>query len=316
MSFGSPVWLLALALVPAAIAAQVWARRRRAIRHAIRFPAISTLREAVGPSRSWERHLPAGLLVAAAAMLVVALARPKLSYSVPVRTASVMLVTDHSGSMAAGDVAPSRLAAAKSAADRFINQLPSTVRVGAVAFSTTPDAAQAPVLDHAAARSIVDAQAAGGGTDTGGALQLALTLLRGGTPNHPPSAIVLLSDGAANLGPDPVAVARQARSDHIPIYTVALGTPGGVIPNPVPFAPPIAVPPDPQLMAQIAQVSGARAFDARSADELGSIYRHLGTQLGSRTRTREITFAFAVAGLVALVGAAAASVRWWGRVPA
>ncbi|MGH2928334.1 MAG: VWA domain-containing protein, partial [Solirubrobacteraceae bacterium] len=248
--------------------------------------------------------------------LVLALARPRLSYSAPVQHGDVMLVTDHSGSMAATDVAPSRLVAATTAADRFIGQLPSTISLGAVAFSTHPDAVQAPVLDHAAARAVIDAQVADGGTDTGDALTLALQLLHGGSRGHPPSAIVLLSDGAANLGPSPVAVARQAGRDHIPIYTVALGTYGGILPSPLPFGPPQPVPPDPQLMRQIAQVSGGRAFNARSAGELSAIYQHLGTKLGSIRGRHEITFAFAIAGLIALAGAATVSARRWGRVPA
>jgi Ca-activated chloride channel family protein len=314
MSFGSPVWLGALALVPIAVLAYV-AARRRSRRYAIRFPAVTTLREAVSVSRSWERHVPAGLALAAAALLVLALARPHITYSAPVQEASVMLVTDHSGSMAASDVTPSRLAAAEAAANRFIDQLPATVRLGAVAFSNSADAAQGPVSNHAAARAIIDGQTAGGGTDTGDALQLALQLLHGGAAHHPPAAIVLLSDGQANAGPDPVSVSRQARSDRIPIYTVALGTPSGTLPNPDPFAPAVSVPPDPQLMQQIAQVSGGRAFTAQSADELSSIYRGLGSRLGTVTRRRDITAPFAIAALVVLLVAAGASVRWWGRLP-
>ena len=121
-----------------------------------------------------------------------------------------MLVTDHSGSMAATDVQPTRLAAAEQAADSFIDKLPSKVRVGAVAFSTSPDAVQGPVTNHAAAEAIIDGQSANGSTATGDALELALQLLRGANRKHPPSAIVLLSDGAANAGVDSVAVARLA----------------------------------------------------------------------------------------------------------
>jgi Ca-activated chloride channel family protein len=314
MSFGAPLWLLALALVPAALIAYIRARRR-AKRYAIRFTAVSTLREAVAEVPSWERHLPAACALAAVALLAIALARPHVSYRAAVSEASLMLVTDHSGSMAATDVQPSRLAAAVAAANRFIDQLPSTVRLGAIGFSSSPDAVQAPVTNHAAARAIIDAQSAGGGTDTGDALALALKLLHGGVSKHPPAAIVLLSDGAANAGPDPVAVARQAGRDRIPVYTVALGTPGGVLANPDPFGPPLAVPPDPQLMQEIAQVSGARAFNAQSADQLSSIYKRLGGQLGTVNRKREVTAAFAIAALVLLMMAAAASVRWSGRLP-
>jgi Ca-activated chloride channel homolog len=314
MSFSAPVWLGALALIPIAIAAQAAARRRRQ-RYAIRFPAASTLALAAGPTSQWRRRLPAALALAAIGALALALARPHVSYSAPVNRGSIMLVTDHSGSMAANDVQPSRLQAAQRAANTFIDQLPSKVQVGVVAFSDSPDAVQAPSTNHAAARAIIDAQSASGATDTGDALQLALQLLRGGDPKHPPAAIVLLSDGSANRGVDVTTVARQAAKDKIPISTVALGTPDGALPSPDPFSGPVAVPPDPQLMQQIAELSGGRSFNAQSAGQLSSIYKQLGQRLGSVTRHREVTVAFAIGGLVLLLGAAATSTRWSGRLP-
>jgi Ca-activated chloride channel family protein len=313
MSFSAPLWLLALALVPAALVAYISARRRRR-RYAIRFPAVSTLREAIGTTPSWERHLPSAAFLAAIALLAIALARPHVTHRVPSDEASLMLVTDHSGSMAADDVRPTRLAAAVAAANTFIDQLPRTVRVGAIGFGTSPDLVQGPVANHGAARTLIDQQSAEGGTDTGDALQLGLQLLRGGSPKHQPAAIVLLSDGAANVGADPITVARQAARDRIPIYTVALGTPNGVLTSPDPFQPPVSVPPDPQLMQQIAQVSGGRAFDAQSSDELSSIYKRLGGQLSTVRRKQEITGEFAIAGLVLLLAAAALSVRWSARL--
>jgi Ca-activated chloride channel family protein len=314
MSFASPIWLAALLLIPAAIAASI-AARRRARRYAIRFPAIASARLAVGTAPSWQRHIPAALLLTAVAALAVALARPRVSYSAPVRAASIMLVSDESGSMAATDVQPTRLTAAQRAANTFIDQLPGNARVGAIAFSSTPNAVQAPSTNHGEARGVINGQSAGGGTATGDALTDALQLLKARPGQHPVSAIVLLSDGAANAGTDPIVVARQAASQKIPIYTVALGTPNGTLPNPEPFAPPVPVPPDPQLMQQIAQVSHGRAFNAQSADELSSIYKGLGTKLGSVTRKREVTAAFAAGGLVLLLFAAGASARRSGRLP-
>jgi len=314
MSFASPLWLGALALIPIAIAAAILARRRSR-RYAVRFPAVSTLVLAAAAGASWRRHLPAAFALAAIAALALALARPRMSYSVPANQASVMLVMDHSGSMAATDVQPTRLAAADKAANTFIDQLPASVLVGAIAFSDAPDAVQGPVENHGAARTIIDGEVANGSTATGDALGLALQLLRGADKKHPPSAIVLLSDGAANAGEDVATVARQAAQDKIPIDTVALGTPNGVLPSPDPFQPPIAVPPDPQLMQEIAQLSGGRSFNAQSSDELSSIYKQLGHQLGSVTRKRDITAAFAIGGLVFLVLGAATSTRWSGRLP-
>jgi Ca-activated chloride channel family protein len=314
MSFAAPIWLAALALVPLALAAYVSARRRRK-RYAVRFPAASTLRAVAPVAASWPRHVAAACAICAIALLAVALARPRVTHRVAVAEASMMLVIDHSGSMAANDVQPTRLAAAVAAANTFIDQLPGAVRVGAIGFGSAPDSVQQPVADHTAARGLVDSQQAGGGTDTGDALALALQVLHGGSPKHAPAAVVLLSDGAANSGPDAVGVARTAGHERIPIYTVALGTPNGVLANPDPYGPPIAVPPDPQLMAQIAQVSGARTFNAQTADQLSSIYKTLGRQLGSVARKREITVYFAVAGLVLLVAAVAVSTRWLGRLP-
>jgi Ca-activated chloride channel family protein len=249
------------------------------------------------------------------ALLAVALARPRVVQHIPTGQANMMLVTDHSGSMAAEDVQPNRLAAAVSAANTFIDQLPSTVRVGAIGFGTSPDAVQGPAANHAQARGLIDGLVANGGTDTGDALQLALQLLQGSSRKHPPSAIVLLSDGQANAGPDPVTVSQQAKKDRIPIYTVALGTSGGVLPNPDPFAQPQPVPPDPELMQAIARVSGGTAFNAHSSDELSSIYKKLGSQLSTVTRKKEITAWFAAVGVVLLMGAAVASVRSSGRLP-
>ncbi len=314
MSFASPIWLLGLLLIPLAIAATIRARRR-AKRYAVRFPAVSTLQLAVDRGSSWQRVLPAAFLLAAIAALAFALARPHVSYSASVGEASVMLVTDHSGSMAATDVSPTRLAAAERAANSFIDQLPSGVRVGAVAFGSSPDGVQAPESNHDAARAIINGQVANGATDTGDALELALQLLHGTNKKHPPSAVVLLSDGDANTGVDVLTVARLAAQEKIPIYTVALGTPGGVLQNPGGFGAPVPVPPDPQLMAQIAQLSGGRTFNAQSADELSSIYRHLGNQLGKVTRKREVTAEFAIGGVVLLLLGAVGSAKWSGRLP-
>jgi Ca-activated chloride channel family protein len=311
MSFGSPLWLLTLLLIPAAVLAYGLARRRR--RYAVRFPGVSTLAEVVSAGPGWERHVPTAMVLAALTALALALARPQRSYSVPVGDTAVMLVSDQSGSMAANDVSPTRLDAAIRAANTLMNELPASAAVGAVTFSSAPNAAQAPSSNHSAARTIIDQQTADGGTDTGGALQLALQLLRGSSPKHPPSAIVLLSDGAANEGPNPLSIAQQARADHVPIYTVALGTPGGVLNGG--FGQQVPVPPDPQLMRQIAQTSGGRTFTASTSDELGSIYTALGRHLGTVTRKREITNEFALGGLVLLLVGGVLSVRRWGQLP-
>ena len=254
---------------------------------------------------AWRRHLPAALALAALAALVLALAKPQKTVAVPVERASIMLVTDHSRSMSATDVEPDRLSAAQRAARTFLNQLPSQVRVGAVAFSDTPDAVQAPSANHDDARRIVDAQVADGATATGAALEVAIDALKNDKQNgkRPPSAIILLSDGKTTVPPDPVPVARTAGQLKIPIYTVALGTRDATVPNPNPFGTPLLVAPDPETLRQIAQVSGGKAFTAEDSDSLKSIYKTLGSQLGTKTQKKQITASFAIGGLVLLLGA-------------
>jgi Ca-activated chloride channel family protein len=316
VSFATPIWLLGLALVPLALLAYQ-ASRRRGSRYAVRYTAMPALKVAAGAVPAWRRHLPAALALAALAALVLALAKPQKTVAVPVERASIMLVTDHSRSMSATDVEPDRLSAAQRAARTFLNTLPDQVRVGAVAFSDTPDAVQAPSSDHDDARRIVDGQVADGATATGAALEVAIDALKNDKQNgkRPPSAIVLLSDGKTTVPPDPVPVARTAGQLKIPIYTVALGTRDATVPNPNPFGTPLLVAPDPETLRQIAQVSGGKAFTAEDSDSLKSIYKTLGSQLGTKTQKKQITATFAIGGLVLLLGAAVSSLRWAGRLP-
>jgi Ca-activated chloride channel family protein len=315
LSFGSPWWLLALLAIPLAIAA-LYASRRRARRYELRFPAVSSMVAALPVVPRWRRVLPAALALAAMAMLAVAAAKPQHTVRVALSSASIMLVTDHSGSMQATDVRPNRLRAAQDAANSFIKQLPSGVKLGIVAFSLQPDAAQAPTTDYGVVKKIVDSQVANGGTATGDALAAAISLLQQGKQTPPKgSAIILLSDGARTVGRNPIPVAQQAAKLKIPIFTVALGTEDAVVPNPDPFGPPLPATPDPATMRQIARITHARSFSAGDANRLGSIYTSLGSSLGSKTEKRELTIGFGIAGLVLLLGAAGTSLRFGGRLP-
>lgn len=313
MSFASPLWLLLLLAIPALVSL-AWAARSRGRRTAIRFPAAATL-AAAGRGPDWSRWAAGTLALLAACAMVLALAKPRHTVRVPVEQASIVLVTDHSGSMAATDVDPTRLAAAQRAAQTFIDKLPSEVKVGAVGFSIAPDLIQAPTTDHAAARALIDGQEADGGTATGDALLSALDLLQTGRKKHPPAAIVLLSDGATTAGSDPIAAAEVAKQQHIPVYTVALGSPGATVPNPDPFGPPLSAAPDPQTLRQISRITGGRAFAVADADRLNSIYQQLGSQLGTRAKEKEVSASFAIGGLVLLLAAGVASVLTVGRLP-
>ncbi len=312
MSFASPLYLGALALVPILLLFYVTGRRR-ARRYAVRFPGVSTLAPLVPTVAAWRRRVPLALFLAALAALALALARPHATVAVPSEQASVVLVTDVSRSMLADDVDPSRLEAARTAATRFLEELPDAARVGAVAFSEQPHTIEPPTDDHDEVAAVIDSLSADGGTATGDGLAAALDLVDGQGEKRAPAAIVLLSDGKATTGRDPLGVARQARRLNIPINTVALGSRGAVITTPSGAL--LAVPPDPETMRRIAELSGGRSFEVSDAGDLGEIYEQLGSRVATKKERREVTSAFAAGGVLLLLAAAGLGLRATARLP-
>jgi len=319
VSFASPLLLLALALIPAGLALY-WRGERRRARLADAWAAPAVRPSAVPRAPGWRRHAPIALYGAAMAGLIVSLARPQASVAVPVEQASIVLATDHSGSMQATDVAPSRLVAVREAGESFLDEVPDRVRVGAVAFDDQARALQGPTTDRMAVREALrEALVPSGGTATGDALSTSLGLLRGQAgPDGklPPAAIVLLSDGASTHGRDPMPVAEEARRLGIPVYTVALGTPTGTIqvPDGSGGTRREPVPPDVEALREIAERSGGEAFTAADAGALERVYERLGSQVATREQDREVTAAFAGGAVLLLVGGAALSLRWFRRL--
>jgi Ca-activated chloride channel family protein len=252
--------------------------------------------------------------LAAAAALVVAAARPQRSVAVPLSDGAVMLVDDVSSSMAARDVAPSRLAAAEHAAEVFLAHVPSNLRVGLLVFNQSPQIRQSPTTDRAAVREALVGLHANGHTAVGDAIQAAvgeLRRLRSSNGKRLPSAIVLVSDGTSTNGVDPLAAARQAGADGIPVYTVAVGTQHGTITVGRRTVP---VPQSAGELAQIASVSKGRKFTAGDTAGLSAVYAHLATKLGHKQVKHEMTASIAGAGLVLLLVGSTLSLGWFGRL--
>jgi Ca-activated chloride channel homolog len=315
MTLGAPTYLLALLALPAVAAAYVIARRRRR-RFAVRFPAAAVFASVAGRQPKLRRVLPAALLAAAAATLAVALAKPQATMAVPVEKASVMLVTDESGSMAATDVDPSRLAAARSAAETFLGRVPDKLLVGFVGFSTQTNAVVEPTVDHAQVAAALQSLQADGGTATGDALDAALDRLaarRGTDGKRAPAAVILLSDGQRTQGSDPLAAAQRAKQLGIPVSTVALGTADGTVPGPMGQA--IPVPPDPATLREISSITGGTFTETASAGELDNVYKKLGSKIGTKHVKQEVSSSFAAAGLLLLLGGLGTGLRWRGRLP-
>jgi Ca-activated chloride channel family protein len=316
MSFQAPLFLAGLVLVPLVAWAYVAQSRRRA-RAAEAF-ALAPVQPSVVPRRpGWRRHVPMAAYALALTALVVALARPETTVAVPDERASIMLVTDISGSMQATDVSPSRLVAARESAEDFLDAVPRDIRVGAMAFNQRPRALSAPTTDRDAVRAALARLEPSGGTATGDALSAALTILArqrsaDGSDSPPPSAIVLLSDGTSVRGRNPVDVARDAAEQKVPIYTIALGTDQGTIEVEGQTK---RVPPDREAMAQVAQISGGETFTPTDADALAAVYERLGSQVGTKMEERQVTAWWAGGAVALLAVAAGLSLAWFGRLP-
>lgn len=321
MSFLS-AWRLAFLAVPVALLAAYVVAQRARQRTALRFTTVDML-ASVAPKRpGWQRHLPAAALLMALAVFVVGFAQPARAVRVAKQRATLILVLDVSGSMVAGDVAPSRLAAAQQGAKSFVNALPLGLQIGLETFSSTAQMLVAPTSDRSSLDSAIDSLKAGGGTATAAALQLALNAISALPPasngKQAPAAIVLASDGAPTVGidgQDPItsaeSVAQKAKQAGIPIHTIAYGTESGAVLIEGELIP---VPADPVSMSQIASLSGGKTFTAQSAGQLKSVYDQIGRAVGFDVRKRDITAWFTGIGLLLAVAAAAGALLWTQRV--
>ncbi|HYB26432.1 MAG TPA: VWA domain-containing protein [Solirubrobacteraceae bacterium] len=317
MSFVHPAVLIALVAIPFLVMWYVDHQRRRAqAASAFVTPALTA---SVSPLRPrWRRHVPMLACLLALALLIVAAARPQRTLARTVDTASVMLANDTSGSMAATDVAPTRLGAAERADDRFLASVPGSVRVGLLEFNTKVTLLQSPTTDHALVHAALAQLRVTGGTAIGDALRTALRTLAsvprdGG--KQPPAAILLLSDGASDVGSDPLTAAQQAAAEHVPIYTVELGTPNGTVTEKRGTRTvTVPVPPNPQQLGEIARISHGQAFTATDAKGLDTVYERLGAELGHKKVKHDMTASFAGGGLALLLMGAVASLVWFGRL--
>jgi Ca-activated chloride channel homolog len=347
MRFERPLLLLTLLLLAALVALVWWLQRRRRMRYAVRFTNLDVL-AAVAGGTAWRRLLPPAVFVAALVALSLASARPHVDRLIPKDRAMVILVIDTSRSMQAEDVKPTRLAAAQEAVRHFLDRAPEKLRVGLIVFAGDAQVATPPTTDHELVEQSVNEIGefqSFGGTAIGDALAAAVQLvqdslaevqqtiaLQAATPEETKglASVLFLSDGAQTRGIlAPFEGAQQAKEAGIPVYTVALGTPEGTVTGRFGFGPGgpdpgspnfggervIPVPPDPATLSDIAETTGGKFTEARTADALEKTYENLGSSLGREPGESEVTFIFlAIAGGL-LLAAGVLSALWSPRFP-
>jgi Ca-activated chloride channel family protein len=344
VSFASPWLLLSLVLLAGVVGLWMLAERRRA-RYAVRYTNVDVLAAVAAEGRSWPRLVSPVLFLVALALLLFALGRPHVERMVLKERATVILVIDTSRSMQAEDVPPTRLVAAQEALRDFLDQVPDRLNVGLVVFAGEAQVATPPTTDHELVEDSVDeidTFLIYGGTAIGDALQTAVELAKQSVGEPPegqeialgdsttrhlaqavdcddesPASILFLSDGSQTRGIlQPLEGAALAQDACIPVYTVALGTPEGSIDRGSfggPFGPGspgdrIPVPPDPETLRAIAEMTGGQFTEARTPDALEGAYSKLSSKLGREPGQVEVTFLFvALAGAFLLLSGAVAT---------
>jgi len=273
------------------------------------------------------RHLPPLLFLTALALLLLAVARPQATVPVPKATGTVILAFDVSNSMAAEDIAPSRLAAAQAAAVEFVRAQPSTVDIGVVAFGQGAQTTQLPTAEHEAAIAAINRLNVAGGTSLGQAILGSLTVIVGkslGLPDPtgttPPAdlgywgsaTIVLLSDGEDTGGPDAVAAAELAAAAGVHIETIGVGTVEGATIEVDGYQVSTAL--NEELLTEVAETTSGSYHRAENAQALGAVYKSLDLRIHTENESIELTGAAVLVAVLLLTAGGLLMTNWFGRI--
>ncbi|HET6262520.1 MAG TPA: VWA domain-containing protein [Chloroflexia bacterium] len=336
MTFVWPIMLFWLVLIPAFPAIYVWMQQRRQQLVAL-YGNPGLVQEAAGRRVGARRHIPPLFFLAALVVLIVAMARPQATVSLPRLEGSVILAFDVSGSMAADDLKPSRMEAAKAAAREFVQDQPSSVQIGVVTFSDGGFTAQPPTDDQAAVLASIERLTVQRGTSLARGIEASLNVLSAGEGDKPqglsiprtqeaaPTAtpvpkgtytsavIVLLTDGENNQEPDPLEAAQAAADRGVRIHTVGVGSTAGATLRIEGFS--VRSRLDEETLQRISEMTGGTYYNAANEEDLHAIYDNLDPELAIKPQKMEMTSLFAGAGILILILGSTLSLLWLGRLP-
>ena len=339
MSFLWPEMLWSLLVLPMLVAAYVMILQRKK-KLAVRYANLAMVREAMGASQRIRRHIPPAFFLLALTAMLLALARPQTTITLPTQHETVILAMDISGSMRATDVEPNRLVAAQNAAKQFVSEQPENVRVGVVAFAGTATVAQAPTRNREDVIAAIDRFQLQRATAIGSAIIVSLATIfpeagidvgammygqerkadksdKPAVKPVPPGSyasavIILLTDGQRTTGPDSIQAAKMAAERGVRIYTVGVGTPEGKIIGFEGWSMRVRL--DEDTLKAVADITRGEYFYAGNAVDLKKVYQALNAKLVMERKKTEVTALFSgLAALLAVISAAL-SLAWFHRI--
>ncbi|HVJ13479.1 MAG TPA: VWA domain-containing protein, partial [Burkholderiales bacterium] len=271
--------------------------------------------------------------------MLLALARPQATITLPTQHETVILAMDISGSMRATDVEPNRLIAAQNAAKQFVAEQPENVRIGVVAFAGTATVAQAPTRNREDVIAAIDRFQLQRATAIGSAIIVSLATIfpdqgidvgeltygrekKGDKPastlkpvppgSYASAVIILLTDGQRTTGPDSVQAAKMAAERGVRIYTVGVGTPDGKIIGFEGWSMRVRL--DEETLKSVADITRGEYFYAGNALDLKKVYQALNAKLVLERKKTEVTALFAAVAALFAVVSAALSLAWFHRI--
>lgn len=315
MTFLEPQRLWWLLLIVLLVGAYVFAQTQRRA-YTLRFTNLALL-DQVAPHRpDVRRHVPAVLFVSALAVLIASMALPAMPVEQPRERATIMVAVDVSLSMAATDIEPDRLQAAKESAQGFVETLPDRFNVGLVAFSSTATVVSSPTQDHQAVIGSIENLQLGPGTAIGEGVFASLEAISSfdedSEEDPPPSAIVLLSDGENTSGRDIAQASSTAAEQEVPVSTIAFGT-GAAMIEIDGYQVPADI--DKDALRGLAQDTEGHFYEAESENELDDVYEDIGSSLGTEMVHEEIVTRFVLVAIILSLATALTSLLWFQRIP-
>lgn len=295
MSFIWPQALYLLFIIPVYIFLHFYFERKKG-KDIIPFGNLEVLTEAILKTKKIDllQNAPLVLKTVLVCLLIFALARPVSTIQVPMRDTKIMLLMDISISMEATDIEPDRITAAREAAKQFISDLPRGIQVGVAFFSSNVKVLLNPTLDKYKAIKILNklnAKMLEPGTAIGDAILAGTEAV---TTDDIPTAkekiknnrmLVLVTDGEANIGNDPVFSAAHAKVSNITIQTIGIGNPLGTI-----IRGGILTRLDEFTLREIAELTEGYYFNAQNLEELKKIYKKIKKTIKFVPQETEVTF--------------------------